>query len=69
LADIDSFIAGYPGQRDDTSSQPNVDFYRNEGKMQPGSMRFEEWMNKNSRDFQELEANQYVPPRRVLLDL
>ena len=29
--------------------------------MQPGNMKYEDWMNKNAGDFEELEANQYVP--------
>jgi hypothetical protein len=28
--------------------------------MQPGNMEYEDWMNKNGRDYEELEANQYV---------
>jgi hypothetical protein len=28
--------------------------------MQPGNMKYEDWMNKNSKDYEELEANQYV---------
>jgi hypothetical protein len=28
--------------------------------MQPGNMKYEDWMKKNGRDYEELEANQYV---------
>ena len=31
--------------------------------MQPGNMKYEDWMNKNGKDYEELEANQYVPCR------
>jgi len=37
-----------------------VTFYKNEGEMQPGNSKYEDWMNKNSGDYEELEANQYV---------
>jgi hypothetical protein len=58
VADIEHFIASYPGRKEDTRSSPNVDFYRNEGKMQPDNMKYEDWMNKYGQDFEELEDNQ-----------
>jgi hypothetical protein len=34
--------------------------------MRPGNMKYEDWMNKNGRDYEELEANQYVKAQRSL---
>lgn len=59
-ADIDDFLAGYPGQRGDASSSTNVELYRNERNMQPDGAKYEDWMKRNEHDFEELEANQYV---------
>jgi hypothetical protein len=58
IADIDEFLAGYPGQRGDASSSINVEFYKNQRKMQPDGTKYEDWMRKNENDYEELEANQ-----------
>lgn len=59
-ADIDDFLAGYPGQQGDASTSANMEFYKNERKMQPDGLTYEDWMEKKENDFEELEANQCV---------
>lgn len=60
VSDIVLFLDNYRGQLDDTSSQPNLAFYRNQGKMQPDDMKYEDWMDRYGNDFEALEAKQYV---------
>lgn len=54
------FLAGYPGAPNDTDKKANLDFYRNERPMMPEGLTYDAFMRRYSRDYEELEANQYV---------
>jgi len=60
------FLDNYRGQQDDTTSQPNLAFYSNQGKMQPDDMKYEDWMDRYGNNFEALETKQYVHCYRLI---